>query len=365
MKENYKLQVYKIEDEHQEKKYTDLLQKYRDASIYYGIEHIKYFLKDQDKLKYIILEKEGVACVLMPILIRKVILDNKEYPYYDSISPYGYNGPLFTSEVADLELEIFWNKLDLWYKDNNVISEFVRFSLNQNQLNYSGILINSLLNIKGRLLGNFEEQWTSFLPKVRNNYRKAEKSNLSFKLYQKEEITNEVLDAFTKVYTNTMNRNNANSLYFFPKKYFSSLISSMPNSFGIAITYFEGTPASVELIIKNNNSIFAFLGGTESDYFSYRPNDFLRVEIIKWAIKNNMKFYILGGGIVNGDGLHKSKKAFFPKEEEAIFYTGRKIINKKVYNQLCLERNNQYKEIEEEAINNDFFPYYRKANIKD
>ncbi len=360
MKENFKLHVQKIENKDQEYQYLRLLKEYWNASMYYKIEYLKYFLKDNDKLTYVLLKKNDVPHVLLPIIVRKVIVNNIEYPYYDSISPYGYSGPLINSEVDSNELIIFWEKLDEWYNENNIISEFIRFSLNDNQINYTGTLVDSLLNIKGILCKKIEDQWTSFLPKVRNNYKKAKKSNLSFKLYQNEDINEYIIDIFEKVYTDTMLRNNADSLYFFPKSFFESLIYSESDNICIAIAYYEYSPASVELIVKKEDTIFAFLGGTKKKYFSYRPNDFLRVEIIKWAIEAGKKYYILGGGIVNGDGLYKSKKAFFPRDRDAIFYTGRKIINEEVYNKLSLLSNPNYKQIKKEVLDSSFFPYYRK-----
>ena len=55
----------------------------------------------------------------------------------------------------------------------------------------------------------------------------------------------------------------------------------MRNKIVIAVTYFEDKPISTELIIVNENVMHSFLGGTISDYFNLRPNDFLKIEINK------------------------------------------------------------------------------------
>ena len=122
------------------------------------------------------------------------------------------------------------------------------------------------------------------------------------------------------------------------------------------MVYLNGTPISTELHIHYKDTVYAFLGGADSDFFHTRPTDYLRVEVIKWAIQNEKRKYILGGGIVNDDGFYKSKKAFFPKDEDSIFYTGRKVVNKKLYDELIKQTLDKKPELK----NDNYFPLYRK-----
>ncbi|MDH7446557.1 GNAT family N-acetyltransferase [Aquimarina sp. 2201CG14-23] len=360
LKQNYKLLVRSLDDSSDILKYKELLQKEWNNNVYYSSEHIKHFEKDSDKLKYFLFENADTPIVLMPFVYREIKIKGKTQPYYDVVSPYGYSGPLYNENVSADDVIQFWKHVDQWYLENGVVTEFIRFSLNNNFTNYSGTLIESLANVKGNLLGDFEDQWKAFLPKVRNNYRKAVNYNLEFKVFHKQEITRDVITIFNDIYVNTMNRNNADSLYFFSNEYFENLILSNLNNFSIAIAYYEGTPISIELIINYQDTIFAFLGGTNAEYFSYRPNDFLRVKIIEWAIDNNVKYYVLGGGMKDGDGLYKNKKSLFPKDKDVVFCTGRKIVNEKVYDELCTAFDEEkYRSIEKEDLKNYFFPFYR------
>ena len=212
-------------------------------------------------------------------------------------------------------------------------------------------------------MDNFEDQWKSFLPKVRNNYRKALSHYLSFKLFHAQEITEKIIESFHKIYVGTMDRNNAPSTYFFSWSYFKNLIMENLDNFSIAMVYYDKKPISTELIINYKETIFAFLGGTEAEYFKCRPNDFLRVEVIKWAIHNNMKYYVLGGGIKDGDGLYKHKKSLFPKEEDMMFYTGRKVIDQEIYAKLCFKANRHFADIPEPQLKHHFFPFYRAEQL--
>lgn len=359
---NYDLEVINLIDDVSIKKYTNLLKESWDNNIYYSFNHLSYFENDKNMLKYFLFKINDNNQILMPIILRQIENINIDSKYFDAITPYGYSGPLCNSGVNELDLKIFWEHVDNWYKQNNVITEFVRFSLNNNYKGYNGLLINSLKNIKGTLHDEFEKQWKTFLPKVRNNYRRAVSFNLTAKIFSANEISKDVIKIFYEIYTDTMIRKNANSVYFFSLDYFKNLILNNQSKFSIIHVYLNEKAISTELIIKNNTTIFAFLGGTDVNYYSYRPNDFLRVEIIKWAIKNNFKYYVLGGGLKDSDGLYKSKKAFFPKEEDVTFYTGRKIVNNEVYQKLCENHLEDYADIRKEDLKNYFFPLYRFQN---
>lgn len=359
MKQNYKLLIKNLNDSSDVLEYRTLLQNKWDNNVYYSAEHLLHFEKDSEKLKYFLFEKNDTQVILMPFIFREIKLKGENYPYFDVISPYGYSGPLFNNNVSEEDIIQFWSHVDQWYKDNNVITEFIRFSLNENYKGYSGCLIKTLSNVRGHLLENFEKQWVAFLPKVRNNYRKAVNHNLEFKIFHKDEITKDIIKIFNDIYVDTMNRNNADSIYFFSNTYFENLILSNLNNFSIAIAYYKDIPISIELIIGYKSTFFAFLGGTNAEYFSYRPNDFLRVKIIEWAIANQIKCYVLGGGMKDGDGLYKHKKSLFPKDEDVVFYTGRKIVNEKIYDQLCLSSEVEYTQVHKDNLKDYFFPFYR------
>ena len=90
--------------------------------------------------------------VLMPFILRKVPYQDGDITYYDVVSPYGYSGPLYNESMSRGYLIEFWKQVDLWYRQYNVVSEFIRFSLNHNHQFYSGILVPTLTNVKGKLL---------------------------------------------------------------------------------------------------------------------------------------------------------------------------------------------------------------------
>lgn len=353
------LELITISTETDLKTYHNRLQATNENHTFYTAEYCNH--SDAQKLNYFLFKKNEQSYIIMPVFFTtiKSLNNTLEPKYRDVSSPYGFSGPLKHPKVTELEKELFWNYVDQWYASNHVVTEFIRFNLTYNYHGYSGNLIPTLSNVKGKLT-TFDEIWANFKPKVRNNYRKAEKNNLHAEVFL-EAISTETIQQFYDIYIQTMSRNEAAQNYFLSQDYFEKLILNHPNTMLVVLVYLEDKAISTELIILNDRTMYSYLGGTLSDYFDLRPNDFLKIEMIKWGLEQHMEYYALGGGRTNNDSLYQYKKTFFPKDEDVIFYTGRKIVNLHMYQNLI-------KQIEvlkfEEVINdvankNIYFPFYR------
>ncbi|MBO0592805.1 NeuD/PglB/VioB family sugar acetyltransferase [Cellulophaga sp. E16_2] len=355
----YSLQCLNLRTKDDNDTYKTNLKNFIGYDAFYKTELFSVNNTETEHLKYFTLKKKNIIIALMPFSLRKIILHDKDTTYYDASSFYGYSGPLFNEEITASDIDIFWHLVDDWYKNNKVITEFLRFNLEGNYKQYSGNLIPTLNNVKGKILTDETQQWDGFIPKVRNNYRKAIANGLHSKIYHGQ-IEESTIETFYDIYISTMDRNNADSTYYFSLSYFKNLILSNPSSTAIILIFKDETPISSELILLNRDTMYSFLGGTLQSHFDFRPNDFLKMEAIKWGRENGYANYILGGGRANEDSLYKYKKTFFPKNEDAIYYTGRKILNEVVYEKLTtLAKKHTYK-INKQDILQDFFPLYRK-----
>ncbi len=355
----YELETFDLRTTKDIQTYKAYLENFKGYNAFYKIELFSVKNTETEKLKYFILKKGTQPLILMPFSLRKIIIRDKDTSYSDVSSFYGYSGPLFNDKITDKDLDCFWYLADGWYQKNKVISEFMRFNLEGNYKHYSGVLNPTLNNVIGDISQDEEAQWTSYPAKVRNNYRKAIANSLEAKIFYKN-INESLIATFYDIYISTMKRNNAENDYFFSLKYFTNLILNNPENTLLLLICRDNIPLSTELILLNQNTMYSFLGGTVAAYFELRPNDFLKMEAIKWGRKNGYTQYILGGGRVNGDSLYKYKKSFFPKKEDLVYYTGRKIINEDIYEKLVtLNLKNTYK-IKELDITSDYFPLYRK-----
>lgn len=357
------LKVNKILNEDDFNHYLKIIESFEIINPFYKILGSNLNKIIGEKLKYFsFVSDDGKVLILMPFLLRKIPNTDQKDTYFDVISPYGYSGPLFNNSMSRGYLILFWEAVDNWYKNNNVVSEFIRFSLNHNFQFYSGVLIPTLTNVNGKILKE-NEQWLNFKQKVRNNYRKSLEYNLTVK-YLRQDITEEDINTYYNIYIETMNRIGADSLYFYSLEYFKNIIKLSSNNFVIVLVYKDAIAISAELILIAGDTLYSFLGGTKSDYFNCRPNDFLKIEVMKWAKKHHYQYYLLGGGRSDNDSLYQYKKTFFPNDKDIIYYTGRKIINQKIYDKLDEILNY---DVVIDGVNNEFktektnyFPIYRR-----
>ena len=357
------LEVFELRSEHEQAKFRNLARTLNTTHPFSRLEFLKNTNSPRELLRYFAFFIDDTPKILMLFYLRPISILGRPTGHYDTISPYSYSGPLFDPEVTETEIQNFWKSVDTWYSRNHVISEFVRFSLNNNHIHYSGVTVPTLRNIVGTIIDP-ENQWTNFKKKVRNNIRKAIKNELECVVYHNNIEATNILE-FYNIYTSTLDRKDAEKRYYYSLPFFKELISKNPGICALALVRKGETAISAELLILSRDSIYSFLGGTYSNYFEYRPNDLLKYGVINWGRECEFKYYILGGGQVDGDSLYRYKKAFFPKDEEVTFYTGRKIINETIYNILVNEFESVGKPVSpvSHPIDQGFFPRYRSDNF--
>ena len=339
--------------------YSALLTTLTENHPYYTTKFIRTFgsnLKNGIVLKYENV-KNG-ALILMPGYLRPIEFGKIISGYYDFMSPYGYSGPIYNANVVDEDKTRFWKEVDKFYAERNVICEFIRFDLNENHLLYTGDIVPTLLNIKGKLIEK-DEQWKKYEHKVRKNVKKAEKAELHSKIFFEKKESKQV-EEFYEIYMHTLIRNDAKNDFYYSLDQFKNFVENN-NTCAIVLTYKNTTVISAELILVSNSCIYSFLGGTLSNYFDLRPNDLLKHNIINWGRERGYKYFVLGGGYGADDGIFRYKKSFFP-EDVVHYYTGRKVLNNSAYKELINYCNEERisRGLSEIGPEEGFFPLYRK-----
>jgi len=344
-------------------KYKDFLKETNNSHPYYKIEFFDSFSSGTKDL-FCILFEEGDSKAILPFYKNKIPFNINGQTFFDVVSPYGYSGPIFVN-MDDSKVESFWRLSDDILLRENVVSEFIRFSLDADVNQYNGKLINTLSNIKGEILDE-ETLWKNSDHKVRKNVKRARRENLTYKIFEGKEITDDVLDDFHLIYIDTMKRTNAKANFMYSKSDFLHYISNNYKNSLIITIYDEFQPVSTEFIIKSEDTMFSFLGGTYREAFPKRPNDYLKFLITNWGRDNQVKYFVLGGGFGKDDGIFDYKKAFFP-DDVVQYFSGRKVLNNEIYVDLS-------KKVEEfvlhtqmlpeqefdDIVKKDFFPYYAR-----
>lgn len=269
--------------------------------------------------------------------------------YFDLITPYGYGG--FIGEITDYAaINDAYSK---YCMDNRYVCEFVRFELFSDYYqHYSGETETRTHNVVRNLESPIDDIWMDFRQKVRKNVKRAN-------MYGLEIIIDEsgtYMENFLRIYYGTMERSDAEEQFYFKKPFFEKLMS-IDNAVMFHVRY-EGKIISTELVIYGAENCYSYLGGTNSEYFYTRANDFLKYEIIKWAKEKGLKNFVLGGGYGADDGIFQYKMNLAPHGIKD-FYIGRKIFDNVAYQQLLGIRSNGNMDVEEKLIHTGFFPAYR------
>lgn len=266
-----------------------------------------------------------------------------ENTYFDFATPYGYGGWLLEGEGDPTQLYAAYQD---WCREHHVVSEFVRFELFSNSRDgYYGDVIPRTNNIVRSLDIPMEEMLMDFEHKVRKNLKKAE----SFGLEIMVDTNGERLEDFLEIYYGTMDRNDAAQSYYFKEDFFRQINTLTGNHMYFHVLL-EGKVIATELVIMGSDTMYSYLGGTNGEYFAYRPNDFLKYHIIKWGAENGYRQFVLGGGYGADDGIFRYKKSFAPGGVVQ-FYTGQAILSQEAYDYLLSLRG--------DLPESGFFPRYR------
>lgn len=289
-------------------------------------------------------------------ILRKIPWEIDGQTYYDIVTPYGYGGPL-AEDVTDIKklMEEYRKAFSKYCKEHNIICEFIRFHLFDNvdvRENYYGESQQLLDNVVVSTEGDFEEDiWKRYEHKVRKNVKKAINNGLEIAI---ENNLNH-LQGFLDIYNSTMDRNNADSYYYFGEKYFRDIARLLPDNFMYFHVFKNGKIASTELVLCSEDYAYSFLGGTFTEYYEFRPNDFLKNEIIKWCNQTGRKKFILGGGYHKDDGIYKYKRCFTP-DPDVPFFVGRYVFDQEKYDKAIELRIQSDPSFNQET---GYFPKYR------
>lgn len=263
---------------------------------------------------------QGAA--FMPIILRP--FDES----FDLTTPYGYGGPFAIGDPPS-----FWPEFNGWAQRQKVVSLVARLSLFDDKLlPFDGQTREVMKNVVRSLDLPEGAMWMDFEHKVRKNVKKAERSGVSVVSDQGERLAD-----FLRIYTSTLDRRQADEGFYFDERLFRRLLRDMPGQLRWFHALLDGQVVSTELVLVGAQNVYSFLGGTDSRHFDARPNDLLKVEIIRWARSAGKKNFVLGGGYGAEDGIYKYKLSFAPSGERP-FRIGAKIFEGAAYDALVDRR---------------------------
>ncbi len=268
-----------------------------------------------------------------------------ENTFFDFSTPYGYGGWLIEGENSSKLFEEY----EKWCVKNNVISEFVRFHpIMKNHTmtpDYETVELGKTVAIN---TSSYEIIWNNITSKNRNMIRKAQKSGI--KIYSGRNP--EIYKIFREIYNKTMDKDEADSYYYFGEDFYESVLNDLPYNAQVFYAMFEGKIIAASIMLFANRRMNYHLSGSLREYSNLAPTNLLLYEAACWGASNGYKSLYLGGGVGSGeDSLFKFKKAFYRADDLNSFWIGKKIFNNAEYDNLVKMREN--------IENSNFFPKYR------
>jgi lipid II:glycine glycyltransferase (peptidoglycan interpeptide bridge formation enzyme) len=318
--------------------------------IYYSKEYISLYLKDDEEI-FEFEYKEG-RHLFHNIAIKRPIkkIGNKKIDdgYFDLETVYGYGG--FNTNTED---EAFISKALSEYekkcKNEKIIAEFIRFhTFNEFPISHSNYLD---MNIYDRdvvyvdLTLSRDERWKNYSTKTRNILRKCERE-LTF-------VRSDNIKKFIELYEKTMDKNNANEFYYFPKSYFEKLMKN--KDIELYEIQKDGVVISSAFFMFSDAFGHYHLSANNYEMRQYNANYFILDKIFDVAKEKQKKYFILGGGTTSfkDDSLLKFKQKF--SKERKPFYISGKIFNQKIYDEYTIKWKKQ-------SIND--IPYFLKYRLR-
>lgn len=340
---NYK--TLTLNDKEEWNRYLELLP-IEQQDVYYTPEYYQLYEENGDgKAECFLFEDDG-RIVLYPYLINSV--NELGYDlgdqYFDIQGAYGYNGVVANCDDEYFK-ELFFSEFNRYCQTNNIIAEFTRFNpiIENHKFETRFKPIYALDNVLIDISLDIDKIWReSFDNGVRKAVKKGNRNKLSYESYRGDEISDDLLNSFLKIYYSTMDRNDAGDFYYFSEDYFYQMKNSLPQRVLFSFVSKDDKIISVELNLINEINSYGFLGGTLAKYFPMSPNSFLRFELIKDLKKRGIMNYSMGGGVTKNDSKYKFKKSF-SKKIDSNFYIGKKIHNETIYTDVVQQWKTKYK----------------------
>lgn len=275
--------------------------------------------------------------------------------FYDIVTPYGYGGPVVLS-CTDMEklMAAYREAFSAYCLEKNIVCEFIRFHLFDNvdvREHYYGETAHMLDNVVVDTTGVYDDIWMNYEHKVRKNVKKAVQNGLEVCVEQNLDH----LEDFLAIYYETMDRNQATDYYYFKRSYFEDIARLLPDNYVYFHVMKDGKVIATELVLCSENYAYSFLGGTNSEYYAVRPNDFLKDAVVRWCNETGRKCFVLGGGYHKDDGIYRYKRSF-TKAPDVPFFVGRAVWNQSAYDRLVALRAEEDPGFDR---NSAYFPLYR------
>ncbi|OXS79174.1 lipid II:glycine glycyltransferase FemX [Domibacillus enclensis] len=350
--------VFKVLSIAEKDEWRAYMEKFPQADIYFTADYCHIYENNGEGKAQLFVYENGEACIIYPYLLREINSSrlgiSAQDPLYDIITPYGYGGPL--CNIADeqerkKQFALFQQLFTEYCQAQNIVTEFVRFHpLIRNDRDYTGVSSSFNRNTVSLTL---QEDEAAFMDSLRNKGR----NRVKYAMKQGLTVTQEGLchlDWFAENYAKTMEKNQADSYYFFKDGFFRDTMELLEENMTTFAVRYEGEVIASCMFMHYNDYVSYHLTGSKKEFLHLAPSNLLVWHAAVWFGKLGYKSMHLGGGYRQDDDLLRFKRNF-TKNPLLDFYIGKKVHLPEQYEQLT------------KGIHapEDFFPLYRHHSAVD
>jgi len=322
-------------------------------SVFGSVEYARICERFRGSVARLYVLKSDTASICHPMLLRPV----SDLPFvaevegqWDSTTP-DFTGPLVQGSDSNL-MARFRDCHSAFTRSQGIIAEFAHlhpWSDGLNMLredctyNRDIIWIDVAESPDILFRDHFEHS-------CRKNINKAQREGVSIFT----EASDDALQEFYRIYSGTMQRNQALEKYSFPLEFFKQIRDDFPENARFVFAEHGGKIIAATLYMYDDKDVFSFLGGADSEFNHLRPTNMVVWNTVIWAHSTGRKRLVLGAGFRPNDGIFQFKATFSSLRQP--FYVYKQVHRQKDYTlleQRCREYNNMG------DVNVDYFPSYR------
>ena len=327
--------------------WDEIVKTFPNYDVYYLNGYVRPFMIHGDgEPNLLYYESDTLRAIY--VFMKKSLTDN----YYDITTPYGYGGLLFDGIINEQTLKDFNSSFIEKMKKERIVGNFVRY----NPILYNAEnmrLISSVIDLGQTIsmdLSSHDVIWENIT--CRNKIRKAKKNGVVIKHGKNLRL----FDDFIKIYNQTMDKDYANKYYYFDNQFYNSIHDHLYDNYEMFYAILDDKIISIAIIIFANKKMHYHLSGTLPDYRRFAPVNLLLYKAACWGCEQGLNIFHLGGGLGSAeDGLYKFKSGF-NRNSGLQFSVSKQIFNKKKYDELVKERENNDCLFDSSSA---FFPLYR------
>ena len=271
-----------------------------------------------------------------PFIKRKILNTN----YYDTVTPYGYGGPIVMSNNKDF-ISASINNFSNYAEENQIICEQIKFHpLLKNYKIFQEVKTHKVyIACKTVTIDcNLEIEFM-----LSNIYKKSNKEKI-IKIKKKNAKISfyndlETVMSFQKIYNENLKIILAEDKYCFESEYYNLIFKNLRENFFIANLDIDGEILASQLFIYGSVYGSTHLQATTVKGKKEGVTNLLKHNVIIKAKELGLKYINFGGGRSNdeNDSLLNFKKSFSNILSE--FYIGEKIHKKNIYEELTINKN--------------------------